>query len=137
MLKKRFGDVVKLKQLALFPAMVNAEVQDANKATNIDTYTFRAGNVSPGRPQRLSSRDKRNLSKVIFSLDKIDFASVPGLAKDAQKRIGLEDSEVTHAMFQHGTPFHKELIIRFYVKNERESGMVTYRFNGKFIRMHK
>ncbi len=137
MLKKRFGDVVKLKQLVLYPAMVNVEVQDAKKATNIDDYTFRAGNVSPGRPQRLSSRDKRNLSKVIFSLDKIDFASVPGLAKDAQKRMGLEDSEVTHAIFQHGTPFHKELIIRFYVKNKRESGMVTYRFNGKFIRMHK
>jgi hypothetical protein len=137
MLKKRFGDVVKIKRLVLYPAMVNAEVQDAKKATNIDDYTFRAGNVSPGRPQRLSSRDKRNISKVIFSLDKIDFASVPGLAKDAQKRIDLEDSEITHAIFEHGTPFRKELIIRFYVKNKRESGMVTYRFNGKFIRMHK
>lgn len=121
-LVRRFGPDVQLVDLTLYSTYAIMEVRDPAQPDNVDRYTLRPAGMSPGDPMQ---NTRGGWDAKAFRLSSIDFALVPRLAADAKGRLR---GDVTHIIVEKGK-------IRVYVRDERNSGYVSYHLDGRLDRV--
>jgi hypothetical protein len=131
----RFTSRAELRELVLYPGQAIFELRDAVARDNVDRYILRPTGLSEPDPERLSSRDKKELDAAVFPLSDVDFKLVPELVADAQKKLDYDNGKVTHVIIDKFFPFRKALGFRVYVSSERDSGYVNYDARGKLIKV--
>jgi hypothetical protein len=131
----RFTSRAELRELVLYPGQAIFELRDAVERDNVDRYILRPTGLSEPDPERLSSRDKKELDAAVFPLSDVDFKLVPELVADAQKKLDYDNGKVTHVIIDKFFPFRKALGFRVYVSSERDSGYVNYDARGKLIKV--
>ncbi|HET9930349.1 MAG TPA: hypothetical protein VFQ35_06675 [Polyangiaceae bacterium] len=129
--EERLGKPVMVKELVLYPSYAIAEAQDPANKQHLDRYVYRSGAFDKPDPVRLFGGE-RDVNKVVFPLDQIDFDKLAGMIQSAPKELpNVEESKVTHVIltrdvFTKGVP-----AVRVYVSGPRDSGYVEYDAKGK------
>jgi len=80
----------------------------------------------------LTGSDKKNLDSILFPLDTIDFAMIPGLCERARTALKeVENGKVSHIIIEKGSFGRADPVIRVYISGERDSGYVEYSLKGQ------
>lgn len=124
------GGRVMLKELVLYDKYAIFSAQNPSKKEHVDRYTYREGEVGTPDPVSLGS-DKKRLASILFPLDTIDFAIIPGLAERARAELKVEDGKVSHIYIEKGSFGRGNPIIRVYVRGQRDSGFIEYSLKGE------
>lgn len=135
-MEERLGKPVMAKRLVLYSAYANLTAQDPKQKNHLDTYFYRSGVLQEPQPERLSGRDK-DVEKIVFSLDAIDFGRVPGLLASAATDLAIEQGAVSHVIIERGNFGRTAPVVRVYVTGPRDSGYVEYDLNGRRTRVVK
>jgi hypothetical protein len=77
------------------------KAQDPDNPNNLDEYKYVGGFVTGPNPLKLDGMNE-NLEKSSFPFDKINFATVPELAREAVEKAGIENGKIYRMRFQRG-----------------------------------
>jgi hypothetical protein len=131
------GKPIMAKELVIFQYYATLEAQDRKKPDHVDSYKLWANKVERPQAVRLGS-DKGTLGQILFSLDRVDFAIVPRLLKQALAELKIEEGKVTHVYLERDSSNGKpEPIWRVYVNGSRDSGFVEFSVTGEKLREAK
>jgi DNA-directed RNA polymerase subunit RPC12/RpoP len=136
-LEERLGKPVMVKDLVLYPTYARAVAQDPKAKHHLDSYFYRYGNLQDPEPQRLVGSGKRNVDKLVFSLDEVDFTKIPQLLASASADLAIEQGAVTHVIIERGGFGTKAPVVRVYVNGPRDGGYVEYDLRGRRTRVAK
>lgn len=121
-LVRRFGEQVELTGLVLYPTYASVEVRDPQQRENVDRYTLRPAGLSPGDPMQNA---RGGWDRSAFRLDRLDLGLIPKVGADAKGRLR---GDVTHVIIEKDE-------MRVYVRDERNSGYVSYHHDGRMKRV--
>jgi ribosomal protein S27AE len=125
------GGRVMLKELVLYDTYAIFSAQNPTNKDHVDRYTYRNGEVGDSDPVSLGS-DKKNLDSILFPLDTIDFAMIPGLCERARTALKeVENGKISHIIIEKGSFGRGDPVIRVYISGERDSGYVEYSLKGQ------
>lgn len=125
-----------VKQLVLYPEYAFMEARNPKKPKHFDRYPLRNGVVDEPSPITTSSLGQ-DIEKKVFDLNAVALAKIPQLIQDTVKKLGYEDGQASHVIIQSNLPFSKDVVIRVYVRSERDSGRIDYRANGSELRVFR
>ncbi|MBI4703567.1 MAG: hypothetical protein HY744_20845 [Deltaproteobacteria bacterium] len=132
------GSPVKALETIVYPDWAKMQAQDPKKPENIDEYRWRKGTLEAPIPVKLSGNpDLKTIETNLYSVDDVDFAKLPSLVDDANKRLAYEEAKVTHIIVKRGLPFSPDVRIRVYVNSPRKSGSVEYDAKGAMVKEYK
>ena len=133
--KAKIGASPMATRLVLYQTYAIAELQDPQRADNIDRYTYRAGSVDSPQPEHFAGTAKE-LSARVFAIESIDYALVPRLCAESLTRLAIDGGKISHIIIEkeHGGA---AVILRVYVSTERRGGYVEYDTKGKMKREAK
>ena len=109
------------------------EVQDPNIPENLDTYTYRDGQLEkPPEPIHVTNRDLEELPQRVFLLSEVRWDVVANLSQTAVTQLGIEDGVVTHMGVDRAYDT-LELQLSLSVNGPRRSGYLDATADGTVI----
>jgi hypothetical protein len=129
--QERFGEVLRFRDLTLYPEYVIAEVVNPQKPDEVDRFTLRAGTFDTPQPVAISSREK--LDETTFRGAEFQWEVLAQIAARAPSELAIEGGAVSHVIVDKTGPTGP-LLLRAYVHTERRSGMLETDVEGKTMR---
>jgi hypothetical protein len=108
------------------------EVQDPTIPENLDTYTFRDGELEDPDPIHVTNRDLEELPNRLFSLADVRWDVVAQLSQTAVAQLGIEDGVVNHMGVDRTYDTH-ELRLSLSVTGPRRSGSLEATADGTVL----
>lgn len=114
------GDDYQATELVLYPTYAILRYQDPAAPENIDSRTWRDGNVDEADPVGLTAD---GYAETLFAPGDVSFDAIPGLAQEAIDGFALANSEVSHVIIDRFFGMDDgSIAIRVYVSDPDRGG---------------
>lgn len=123
---------VNVRSLDLYDHYAIFEVQDPTIPENLDTYTYRDGELEDPEPIHVTNSDLEELPQRVFLLSEVRWDLVAGLAQTAVTQLGIEDGIVNHLGVDR-TYDTLELRLSLSVSGPRRSGSLEATADGTVL----
>ena len=123
---------VNVRSFDLYDHYAIFEVQDPTIPENLDTYTFRDGELEDPEPIHVTNRDLEELPQRVFLLSEVRWDLVADLAQTAVTQLGIEDGIVNH-MGVDRTYDTNELRLSLSISGPRRSGSLEATADGTVL----
>jgi hypothetical protein len=123
---------VNVRSLDVYDHYAIFEVQDPTIPENLDTYTYRDGELEDPDPIHVTNRDLEELPQRVFLLSEVRWDLVAGLSQTAVTQLGIEDGIVNH-MGVDRTYDTFELRLSLSVSGPRRSGSLEATADGTVL----
>ena len=117
------GSPLRVTELVVYPDYAFATAQDPAIPTNLDRYGWRSGDVSS--PDAQSNQD--DLETALFSTDEVNYDVIANIAAQAPTALGIPDGETSYIIITRTGFGEGEVVVRYYVNSERDSGYLETR----------
>jgi hypothetical protein len=108
------------------------EAQDPAKPENLDTYTFREGELEEPQPVHVTNSTLEDLPNRLFSLAEVNWDAVATLAATAVTQLQIEDGVVNHLGVDRGFG-SPDIQLSLSVGGPRRSGSVEATADGTVL----
>ena len=108
------------------------EAQDPAQPENLDTYTFREGELGAPVPVHVTNSTLEDLPNRLFSLAEVNWDAVATLAETAVTQLQIEDGVVNHLGVDRGFG-SPEIRLSLSVSGPRRSGSVEATADGAVL----
>jgi hypothetical protein len=132
--QKALGKPIIAKQLTLLQYYATLEAQDPKNPEHVDSYKLWANVVERPQPVQLGGA-KRELDKLLFSLDSVDFKLLPGIIKQALAELKIEEGKVQVISLSKDAQ-SKEPVWRVVVNGSRDNGVADFSATGKKLKIY-
>lgn len=123
---------VNVRSLDLYDHYAIFEVQDPTIPENLDTYTYRDGELEDPDPIHVTNSDLEELPQRVFLLSEVRWDLVAGLSQTAVTQLGIEDGIVNHLGVDR-TYDTLELRLSLSVNGPRRSGSLEATAEGTVL----
>jgi len=123
---------VNVRSFDLYDHYAIFEVQDPTIPENLDTHTYRDGELEDPEPIHVTNSDLEELPQRVFLLSEVSWDVVAGLAQTAVTQLGIEDGIVNH-MGVGRTYDTLELRLSLSVSGPRRSGSLEATADGTVL----
>jgi hypothetical protein len=116
----------------LYDQYVIFEAQDPTEPENLDSYTFRDGELAPPDPVHVNNSILADLPNRLFSFADVNWGAVAGLAQTAVAELQIEDGVVSHLGAGRGSG-GGDVRLSLSVSGPRRSGSVEATADGAVV----
>ena len=111
------------------PREIVLQAEDAANPGAVLEYHYRDGKV--GEPEHATLRGKGLLSDNLFDPSDVKLEAIPGLSREAVRRIDPEHGSVDLVVVRRNLPESSDVRLRVYVSSPRWSGHLQADHNGQ------
>lgn len=108
------------------------EAQDPAKPENLDTYTYRDGELEDPEPVHVTNSTLEDLPNKLFALSEVNWAAVGTLADTAVTQLQIEDGVVNHLGVDRGFG-SPDIRLSLSVSGPRRSGTLEATADGTVL----
>lgn len=124
---------IMVRSFDLYDRYAIFEVQDPTVPENLDSYTFRDGELEDPDPIHVTNRDLEELPNRLFSLADVHWDVVAQLSQTAVAQLGIADGMVNHMGVDRASEPTHELRLSLSVNGPRRSGSLEATADGTVL----
>ncbi len=125
------GPIV-VRSFDLYDTYAIFDAQDPTIPENIDSYTFRDGELEGPEPVHVTNSDLEELPNEVFTLADVSWYVVAGLSQAAVTQLGIEDGVANHMGVSRTYDTH-ELRLSLSISGPRRDGSLEAAADGTVL----
>jgi DNA-directed RNA polymerase subunit RPC12/RpoP len=134
--EKKLGIPVRAVELTIHREHAALVACAPDNPEHLNRYSYRGGEVEAGKPvKRAGFRGADDPS--VFQLGDLPLERLPGFVSQAVEKLGYEKAKATHIIIDKRAGSARDVTVRVYVSNQRESGRVEFSGQGELKRVFR